>query len=202
MTASIFHHQPESITKGTKAVETVGSFRVTLRPWWLEKRFGSPEKAGYDARFSMICSHCSTTMPEISAFCPGCGRSVQSEESHGAAPMDAVAPLSGDGFVAALAYIAVFPAIVILLVPALKRRTFVRFHAWQSILFTVAVVCIGIVARLVFAALLPLLAWLVAGLVALAIVFLWLVLLVKAVSGDAYQLSWIGHIAARLSESE
>jgi uncharacterized membrane protein len=44
-----------------------------------------------------------------------------------------------------------------------------------------------------------LLAWLVFGLVVLATVFLWIVVVVKAALGDAYELPMIGRFATRLA---
>jgi len=139
-------------------------------------------------------------MPDISAFCPGCGRSV-----HPLAEPLGVASTQ-EGLLGALAYLTVFPAIVFLAVPAFRSKTFVRFHAWQSIFFAVATAILGLALRLIFAILsfVPfvgfLFAWLSVGLVFLAIVVLWAVLVVKAGQGQAYELPWLGHYAAQLSE--
>jgi uncharacterized membrane protein len=147
-------------------------------------------------------------MPDISAFCPGCGRSVTSEEVEGETSVPGVAPLSRDGVLGSLSYVTVVPAIVFLLAPTLRQSRFVRFHSWQSILFAVATVCGGVITRLVFAmlAIFPvvgfLLAWLVTGLFGLAAVILWMLLIVKAALGEAYQPPGIGRVAARLSEGE
>ena len=139
-------------------------------------------------------------MPDISAFCPGCGRSVPQVVEHlGVANTQ-------DAWLGALAYLTVFPAIVFLVVRAFKSKTFVRFHAWQSIFFAIATAVIGLAMRLIFAILsfVPfvgfLFAWLSVGLVFLAIVLLWAVLVVKAGQGQAYELPWLGHYAAQLSE--
>lgn len=148
----------------------------------------------------MICSHCASEMPDISAFCPGCGRSVHEVVEH----LDVAN--TQEALLGALAYLTVFPAIVFLAVRAFKSKTFVRFHAWQSILFAVATAIIGLAMRLIFAILsfVPfigfLFAWLSVGLVFLAIVLLWAVLVVKAGQGRAYELPWLGHYAAQLSE--
>src|SRR5215470_18357469 len=80
----------------------------------------------------MICSHCAAEMPEISAYCPACGSSVNAESD----PLRA-SDLN-DQLLGALAYVAIVPAIVLLLIPMLRHRLFVRFHAWQSLLFTAA----------------------------------------------------------------
>jgi len=148
----------------------------------------------------MICSHCAAEMPEISVFCPSCGRSAAAadDEPKAESPRDAL--------LGALAYITVVPAIVFLAVPAIRGRHFVRFHAWQSVLFVVATAILAGVFRLLFVILsvLPvlgfLIAWLSSGLGFLAILFLWAVLVAKAAQGQSYELPVIGPMAARFVE--
>ena len=141
-------------------------------------------------------------MPEVSAFCPGCGRAVGATLGAGA-DVDGVAPLSRDALLGAIAYVAVVPAIIFLLVPALGR--FVRFHSWQSLFLAGGAIVVGGVTKVVFAILVVfpfvgfLLAWLVAGVISLAIAFLWIAMFAKAVLGDAYELPLIGRWAAGLA---
>jgi uncharacterized membrane protein len=138
-------------------------------------------------------------MPEISAFCPGCGRSIHEHAEHLSAA-DTQEALLG-----ALAYLTFIPAVLFLVIPAFQGKAFVRFHAWQSVFFAAVTLVIGLAMRLIFAILsfVPfigfLFAWLSAGLVFLAVVVLWAVLVVKAGQGQAYELPWLGQFAARLS---
>ena len=147
----------------------------------------------------MICSHCASEMPEISAFCPGCGRSVNAPEGLRAAD-------ARDALLGALAYVTVLPAILFLAVPVLKRSRFVRFHSWQSVFFTIATAIAGLVVKLGFVifSILPaigfLLAWLSVGVASIALVFIWAVLAVKAVQGQSYELPVLGQMAAQLAE--
>ena len=110
-----------------------------------------------------------------------------------------------DHILGALAYVAVLPAIVILVIPALRQRLFVRFHAWQGLLFTAAACVTAVVLRLLFLlfSILPLggslIAWLLIGVGALAVTILWATLLVKAALGDGYELPFVGDWAARLA---
>lgn len=144
-------------------------------------------------------------MPEISGFCPACGRAV-TRDSDSEPEMAGVEPLSRDAFLGAVAYLAVLPAIIFLVVPDLKQKRYLRFHSWQSILLAVSIVVVAAVTRLAFAVLsvFPfmgfLLAWLVAGLVALAVVFLWIAIVIKAALGDAYGLPFIGTWSGRLAD--
>jgi uncharacterized membrane protein len=147
----------------------------------------------------MICSYCAREMPDISGFCPACGRPVLSFNELKAE--DATECLMG-----AAAYFALVPAIVFLCIPATRARQFVRFHAWQSVFFVISAVILSFVFRLLFLLLsiLPLagslLAWLSAGVGFLAVAMLWAVLVTKAAQGQAYELPWIGPYAYRLAQ--
>jgi uncharacterized membrane protein len=131
-------------------------------------------------------------MPDVSAFCPACGISV-------AEPHTAVN--SRDRALGALVYVGLIPAIILLLIPALRGNRFVRFHSWQSVLFTVASALLGLALKLlvIILAILPvvgfLLAWLSLGIGSMGIFILWIVLLVKAVQGHHYELPLIGPLA-------
>ena len=135
-------------------------------------------------------------MPDVSAFCPACGLSLA--ETPGAID-------SRDRALGALAYVGLIPAVVLLLIPALRGNRFVRFHSWQSVLFTIASAMLGLALKLLFVvlAILPvvgfLLAWLSLGIGSMGIFILWLVLLVKAALGNYYQLPLIGPFAEQLA---
>jgi uncharacterized membrane protein len=139
----------------------------------------------------MICPN-----SDVSAFCPACGLSVA--ETPGAID-------SHDRALGALAYVGLIPAVILLLIPALRGNRFVRFHSWQSVLFTFASAVMGLALKLLFVilAILPvvgfLLAWLSLGIGSMGIVILWLVLLVKAALGNYYQLPLIGPFAEQLA---
>ena len=136
-------------------------------------------------------------MPEISAFCPACGRGVVTE--------DIDTKNVRDRILGAISYFALLPAAVFLTVPALKRNHFIRFHAWQAVLFTVSTVLVALFFRLLFMAvsLLPaigyLLGWLSIGIAGLGIVMLWIVLVVKAAQGDSFELPFLGPLATTLT---
>jgi uncharacterized membrane protein len=100
--------------------------------------------------------------------------------------------------VAAVAYLPLVPSAVILFLPAFRNHRFVRFHAWQSIflwgvffIFTVfALLLSNIAAAIVF---------LLFGILAtLAMLFLWIVLTLKAWEGERFELPLFGELAARM----
>jgi len=138
-------------------------------------------------------------MPDISEFCPGCGRPV-------GAPKTLPAADSHEALLATLAYVAVVPAILFLASPALNRSRFVRFHSWQSILFATATAITALVIRLLFGvfSILPaiglLLAWLCVEVACIGTAVLWLLLTVKAAQGQSYELPVIGTMATQLAD--
>ena len=103
-----------------------------------------------------------------------------------------------DRAVAALAYFTLIPAAVFLLLPAFRTHRFVRFHAWQSILiwglfFVLSV--IGILLSNVAAAMILLLSGILG---VLAVLFLWIVLSIKAWQVERFELPFFGPLAGRL----
>ena len=124
-------------------------------------------------------------MPSQAAFCPGCGWS-----------MTPLAP--AERAAAAVAYLPLIPPAAILFLPAFKGNRFVRFHAWQSILLW-GVFLVLTAAALVLSNLAAAILFLLVGILAsLAMLFLWIVLSLKAWEGERFELPWFGELAARL----
>jgi len=99
---------------------------------------------------------------------------------------------------AAVSYLTLAPAAVILFLPAYRSNRFVRFHAWQSVLIwgvffvltTVALFLSNVAAAMWF---------LLFGILAsLAMLFLWIVLSIKAWEGERFELPLFGMLAERL----
>jgi uncharacterized membrane protein len=89
------------------------------------------------------------------------------------------------------------PAVVLLFLKQYHDRKFVRFHAFQSIFFWAAVVILlglGLLAS-TFG---WLFVWLVIGaLVFLGLFFTWIVLSIKALQGEWFELPWLGELAGQ-----
>jgi uncharacterized membrane protein len=105
---------------------------------------------------------------------------------------------AGDRALAALAYFSFVPALALLLLPALRTHRFLRFHAWQSVLIwgvffvlTVAALFLSNIAAAMFFLLFGILA-------SLAMLFLWIVLSIKAWQGERFELPLFGMLAGRL----
>jgi uncharacterized membrane protein len=146
------------------------------------------------------CPDCAAQMPDSAAFCPGCGRSMQIES----ASKQKVGVVR-ENIAGAFAYVTFLPALVFLLLEPYRRNPFVRFHAVQCLLFWLTGVVMAVLLRLASLALLfipvagPLLALLLAVIVALAALFTWIVLLIKAFQGERLALPVIGDLAQQYS---
>jgi len=92
---------------------------------------------------------------------------------------------------ACLAYlVGLLSGLIIFLIE--KKNKFVRFHALQSILFSIVIsVLLWILLWI------PILGWMLSGLVMLGSFVLWIVLLVKAYQGEQIKLPVIGDIAEK-----
>ena|SRR5579862_6609686 len=144
------------------------------------------------------CPHCAAQMPATAAFCPGCGRSMQTE----ARAQGKVGPLP-EPVAGALAYVTFIPAIVFLVLDPYKKNPFVRFHSFQCLSLWGAGILIAIALKLaglllfIIPVLGPLLVVLVDTVVGLGAVVIWLVLVVKAFQGHMFKLPLLGDFAAQ-----
>jgi uncharacterized membrane protein len=147
-------------------------------------------------------------MPDIADFCPSCGRPVRegnvfAPEEPPAGERQSEAPLApvlppvewNDRWVGALAYLTFVPALAFLFLKPFQQRKFIRFHAFQSLFFWAAVVVLlllGLLASMFG----WLFAWLLIGtLVGLALFFTWVLLSVKALQGEWFELPVVGTLA-------
>jgi uncharacterized membrane protein len=73
-----------------------------------------------------------------------------------------------------------------------KENKFVRFHALQSIIVFGILTLASIVIRWI-----PIIGWVIGGLIGVLAVVLWIVLMVKAYQGEKYKLPWAGDLAEK-----
>lgn len=73
-----------------------------------------------------------------------------------------------------------------------KENQFVRFHAMQSIVTSGAITVVYIVLSFI-----PLLGWILMGLLGIVSFVLWLVLMLKAYQGQRYKLPFLGDFAEK-----
>ena len=149
--------------------------------------YSSPNPSGATSQVdtSVACPHCGTGMPPSAAFCPACGWSMR--------------PLpQEDRILAALAYFTFVPAAVLLLLPGFRTHRFIRFHAWQSVLIWAVFLVLSIVALSLSTVAAAMFLLILGILVVLAMLFLWIVLSIKAWQGERFELPWFGPLAGRM----
>jgi len=99
---------------------------------------------------------------------------------------------------AAAAYFTFVPAAVFLFLPAFRNNRFVRFHAWQSVLLWGVFFVLTMVALFVSNVAAAMVFLLFGILISLAMLFLWIVLTLKAWQGERFELPLFGDLAERL----
>ena len=100
-----------------------------------------------------------------------------------------------DNAAGAIAYITILPAIIFLIVEPYNRNSYVRFHSWQSIFLGIAFFAIG------FINIIPILGQIVFLIGSLILFVAWVIVLLKALKGERYQLPLIGKFAAQQAGS-
>jgi uncharacterized membrane protein len=159
-----------------------------------------------------FCSNCGSAVLEREIFCSVCGAPVSSAIRRPAVPHNPATPpkISGakaamaSNAAAALSYLLGFvTGIVFLVVEPYKRDKFVRFHAFQSILYSIAVVVFEIAwSKTVLAGMFSLgdfwkIVSTVSSLIWLGLVAFWIFLMYKAYNNDACKIPVIGEWAYR-----
>jgi uncharacterized membrane protein len=101
----------------------------------------------------------------------------------------------------ALAYFTFIPALIFLLVEPYNKSPFVRFHAWQSILLSIAAFVISLVLGICLGVALIFLPYsmhyMLWRLIDLAWLIVWLLCVVNAFNGKRYKLPVIGALAEK-----
>jgi uncharacterized membrane protein len=115
-----------------------------------------------------------------------------------------VATRSGisDNAAGAISYFTFIPAIVFLLLAPYKESSYVRFHAWQSVLLCITAFVVDIIVGVI--ALLSLFLGTVAlaytmRIVSLFWLILWIVCVIQAMNGRKFRIPMLGSIAEKLA---
>lgn len=154
-----------------------------------------------------FCARCGAQLAEGAGFCASCGTPVGSAAGGGpAAPAVAGTGTAMTSNVAGLlTYVLGFiTGVIFLVIEPYKNDKFVRFHAFQSIFFNVALIVFWIAFSIVASVLgfvsFGIMAVLVAGLgllASLAILAYWIFLMYKAYNHELYKIPFIGDLAAK-----
>lgn len=141
-----------------------------------------------------FCTVCGAQTPEGYTICPACSRSA----APAAQPVAASAGGLTDNVAGMLAYVTFIPAIIFLVIEPYNKSRFVRFHAFQSIFLAVAMIAISIALSVFsFIPVLGLILLPLHLLIWLGLFALWIVLLLKANSGQMWKLPVIGDMAEK-----
>ncbi len=147
-----------------------------------------------------LCTKCGSSLPEGAAFCSVCGSPVSSPSSR---PQNTEAGMASNVAAALCYFVGLITGIIFLAIEPYRRDPFVRFHAFQSIFFSVAVIAFWIIwSNLIWAAffsvtfLLPIFG-VISSLIGLAIFVYWLFLMYKAYNREKYKIPVIGDLAVK-----
>jgi len=151
-----------------------------------------------------FCAKCGAQLAEGTSFCASCGTPVGPTAGGPAAPVAAGTAMSSN-VAGLLTYILGFiTGIIFLVIEPYKNDKFVRFHAFQSIFFNVALIVFWIaytilssILGFVSLGILALVMGLVGLLIALAILAYWIFLMYKAYNYQYYKVPFIGDLAAK-----
>jgi uncharacterized membrane protein len=107
-----------------------------------------------------------------------------------------------DNAAGAVSYFTFIPAIVFLLLPPYKESSYVRFHAWQSVLLCMTAFAVDIILGAI--ALLTLLLGIAALAYTMRIISLfwlvvWLACVIQAMNGKKFKIPLLGSIAEKLA---
>jgi len=155
-----------------------------------------------------FCPNCGTQVADNVAFCPSCGKATGQAsaapppEPNYRAPVTSSAPLA-ENVAGMLAYFTIIPAIVFLLIEPYNRNRFVRFHSFQCLFATVALIVMDVALAIISSILhlIPVIGWLFTTLMwplwGLAILALWLLLVIKAYQHEIFKLPIVGDLAEK-----
>jgi len=136
----------------------------------------------------MFCPKCGAENPEGAKFCSKCGAELAAPAPSGASETTiGLAP----NIAGLLCYIAFWITGIIFVVIE-KKSTFVKFHAWQSIM-TFAVIT---VAYLILSWI-PVIGFILSWLIGILGFVLWLILMIQAGTGKMWKLPWVGDWAEK-----
>ena len=142
----------------------------------------------------MFCSQCGAENPEGAKFCSKCGAElgVTATPTEGAAKPEAESSTGLSANVAGLlCYVLGWITGIVFLVLE-KRSTFVKFHAYQSIMtfgvLTVAQLVLGWI---------PFIGWVLNILIGILMFILWIILIIQAGTGRMWKVPWAGDWAEK-----
>ena len=142
----------------------------------------------------MFCSKCGEENPDGAKFCSKCGAElggVAAPAEGGAKPEAETTVGMSPNVAGLLCYVLTWVTGIIFVVLE-KKSTFVKFHAWQSIMtFGVLTVAYLILMWI------PVIGWILSILIWIAMGILWIILLIQAGTGKMWKVPWAGNWAEK-----
>jgi uncharacterized membrane protein len=142
----------------------------------------------------MFCTQCGTENPEDAKFCSKCGNRLgaAATPNDDAAKSEAESSTGLSANVAGLlCYVLGWITGIVFLVLE-KKSTFVKFHAYQSIMtfgiLTVAQLVVGWI---------PFIGWVLNILIGILMFILWVILVIQAGTGKMWKVPWAGDWAEK-----
>jgi uncharacterized membrane protein len=142
----------------------------------------------------MFCSKCGAENPAGAKFCSKCGAEldVAATPTEGVARPEAESSTGLSANVAGLLCYVLGWVTGIIFVVLENKSTFVKFHAWQSIMtfgvLTVAQLALGWI---------PFVGWILRVLIGILMFVLWLILIIQAGTGKMWKVPWAGDWAEK-----
>lgn len=151
-----------------------------------------------------FCGKCGASVAEGATFCGACGAPIGAAAGGASAPAAAGSAMASN-VAGLLTYILGFiTGIIFLVIEPYKNDKFVRFHAFQSIFFNVAMIVFWIawsiltmILGIVSFGILGIVMAILGLLVALVIMGYWIFLMYKAYNNERYMIPYIGGLAAK-----
>ena len=144
----------------------------------------------------MFCSKCGAENAEGAKFCPKCGAKLGAAETpaptEGAGKPESESSTGLSANVAGLLCYVLTWVTGIIFVVLEKKSTFVKFHAWQSIM-TFGVLT---VAELILAWI-PFVGWILSILIGILMFVLWIILMIQAETGKMWKVPLAGDWAEK-----
>jgi len=142
----------------------------------------------------MFCSKCGAENPEGAKFCSKCGAGlgVAATPTEGAAKPEAESSTGMSANIAGLLCYVLGWVTGIIFVVWERKSTFVKFHAWQSIMtFGVLTVASLILSWI------PIIGWILGTLIGILSFILWIILMIQAGTGKMWKVPWAGDWAEK-----
>ena len=142
----------------------------------------------------MFCSKCGAENPEVAKFCSKCGAELATPaklpEAVTKPEAESTTGLSAN-VAGLLCYVLGWVTGIIFVVWE-KKSTFVKFHAWQSIMtFGVLTVASLILSWI------PIIGWILGTLIGILSFILWIILIIQAGTGKMWKVPWAGDWAEK-----